>query len=264
MRVPLPAAMITTWSAMRLTMLKSAWLLAMLVGLLTGCSTLRLAYDTGPHAGLVVARRLWRLQPASRPRASRTASDRWFDWHRTTQLPDYAALLAGCTRGKIAGFDHGGPGVPAGDEASRLLDPAIDQAVLIAADLGARPDRGAVQARGASATPRQSTRCAATSCSPTRPNGRGGGQAHVERADMLYGRWTNAAQADRRGVAGLALRPRGLAGRAPAPPARHLADPAPAGGRKADRDRVVAALRALAERVPSAHPTRNTAPTRSG
>jgi hypothetical protein len=48
MRVPLPAAMITTWSAMRMKVLKTWVVVVCLADLLSGCSTVRLAYDSGP------------------------------------------------------------------------------------------------------------------------------------------------------------------------------------------------------------------------
>jgi hypothetical protein len=115
---------------MRLTVLK-AWLLAMLVGLLTGCSTLRVAYDTGPTLAW------WWIdgygdftgEPATRVKDGIRV---WFGWHRTTQLPDYATWLAG-TRGKIADSITAPQVCRLWDEGRRLLDPAIDQAVLIAA-----------------------------------------------------------------------------------------------------------------------------------
>ena len=115
---------------MRLTVLK-AWLLAMLVGLLTGCSTLRVAYDTGPTLAW------WWIdgygdftgEPATRVKDGIRV---WFSWHRTTQLPDYAAWLAG-TRGKIADSITAPQVCRLWDEGRRLLDPAIDQGLLTAA-----------------------------------------------------------------------------------------------------------------------------------
>ncbi len=65
---------------------------AALALLVAGCSTLRLAYS---QADTLL---YWRLDdyadftPAQAP-AARDAIARWLDWHRRTQLPDYAALL---------------------------------------------------------------------------------------------------------------------------------------------------------------------------
>lgn len=60
---------------------------------LAGCSALRVAYNTGPQLAW------WWLDgylDVSRDHAPqvKTAIDRWFEWHRQTQLPVYAALLA--------------------------------------------------------------------------------------------------------------------------------------------------------------------------
>lgn len=97
---------------------------------LAGCSALRLGYDTGP---MLV---WWWLdgygdftgEPATRVKDGIRA---WFDWHRKTQLPDYVAWVA-ATRPKI-----GESVTPAQvcrwyEEARRLADPAIDRALVTA------------------------------------------------------------------------------------------------------------------------------------
>jgi hypothetical protein len=94
--------MMTTFSAMRWwclcrTVCKRAAIIGTLVLaaplLLAGCSALRVAYNTGPQLAW------WWLDSYldfSRDHAPqvKTAIERWFDWHRQTQLPAYAALLA--------------------------------------------------------------------------------------------------------------------------------------------------------------------------
>ena len=60
---------------------------------LAGCSALRVAYNTGPQLAW------WWLDgymDFSREQAPqvKAAIERWFEWHRQTQLPAYAALLA--------------------------------------------------------------------------------------------------------------------------------------------------------------------------
>jgi hypothetical protein len=200
------------------------------------------------HAGLVVDRRLWRLQPASRPRASRTASGRGSTGIVRPNCPT-------TPRGWPARAPRSADSItPA--QVCRLVGrgapPARPGHRPRPADrrrLGARADRGAVphlEQRYAKA----STRCAATSCSPTRPN------ATRRRSSARWNAWSDlrparrsAAQADRRRHQGLALRPRGLAGRAPAPPARHVQTLRRLVAEKADRDRVWPRLRALAERT---------------
>lgn len=99
-RVPLPAAMITTFSAMRAPFL-ARLLKTLIIGLttaacltlLTGCSTVRLAYDQAPTLTRWWLDGFLDFQDAQEV----TVKDglmRWFAWHRTTQLPDYAVLLA--------------------------------------------------------------------------------------------------------------------------------------------------------------------------
>ena len=104
----------------------------MLLWLLSGCSALRVAYDTGPTLAW------WWIDgygDFSGEPATRVKDDirLWFGWHRTTQLGQYAAWLAG-TRGKIGDSITPPQVCRAWDEARRLLDPAIDKAVLQAAN----------------------------------------------------------------------------------------------------------------------------------
>ena len=131
MRVPLPAAMITTLSAMRLSLLKSA-IIGLLV-LLAGCSSVRLGYGSGPLLAW------WWLDgyvDFSRENAplAQQGIDRWFEWHRATQLPAYAGLLDAAaqdvlepvTAAQACGWQARMRGA---------LNPALDRAVEIAADL---------------------------------------------------------------------------------------------------------------------------------
>jgi hypothetical protein len=96
--------MITTLGAMQLSRIKSriidgprpgAGVLALVLAvmLLTGCSSVRLAYNNAPQLGW------WWLDAYldfSREQAPQVkqALDGFFDWHRATQLPGHAALLA--------------------------------------------------------------------------------------------------------------------------------------------------------------------------
>ncbi len=70
------------------------WLLCVLMlGVLTGCSSVRLAYGNGAQLSW------WWIDgyvdfSSEQAPAVKAAIDRLFDWHRATQLPDYAELLA--------------------------------------------------------------------------------------------------------------------------------------------------------------------------
>ena len=108
MRVPLPAAMMTILSAMlslspalarkaarRGPRLRTR-IIAALCGaalLLSGCSALRIGYSQAADLAY------WWLDgyadfDSEQTRRLREALAQWFAWHRKTQLPDYAQLLA--------------------------------------------------------------------------------------------------------------------------------------------------------------------------
>ncbi len=61
--------------------------------LLTGCSALRLGYANGPQLAW------WWIDgyfdfPSAQAGPVKRGIERWFEWHRGSQLPEYAALLA--------------------------------------------------------------------------------------------------------------------------------------------------------------------------
>jgi len=100
---------------------------------LGACSALRVAYNTGPQLAW------WWLDgyfdfPRQQAPQVKAAIDRWFDWHRGTQLPGYAALLAQLQREVLE------PTTPAAvcglyGRADTLIAPAVSQALQEAADL---------------------------------------------------------------------------------------------------------------------------------
>jgi hypothetical protein len=124
--------MITTLSAMRLSLLKSA-IIGLLVLLLAGCSSVRLGYGNGPLLAW------WWLDgyvDFSRETAplAQQGIERWFEWHRATQLPVYADLLAAAAQDMLEPVTA----AQACRWQGRLTDaltPALDRAVEIAADL---------------------------------------------------------------------------------------------------------------------------------
>jgi uncharacterized coiled-coil protein SlyX len=94
----LPAAITTTFNTMRVSLVRWWIIAAALLGaaLVAGCGTLtlRLSYGQGPR--LVY----WWLDnhvdvSAAQAPAAREAIGSWFGWHRSTQLPQYAEVLAG-------------------------------------------------------------------------------------------------------------------------------------------------------------------------
>ena len=117
---------------MRLSLLKNA-IIGLLVLLLAACSSVPLGYANAPQLAW------WWLDgyvDFSREQAPQVQRgiDRWFEWHRATQLPEYAALLASVGREVLE------PATPA--QACRwqgrmrdALDPSLDRAIELAADL---------------------------------------------------------------------------------------------------------------------------------
>lgn len=110
------------------------WLIAaaLAAAMLCGCSSVRLAYGNGSTLAW------WWLDGyldlgAEQAPPVKQAIDRLFDWHRRTQLPDYAALLA---RLQQVVLENTTPEQACRwqDELNRALQPAIDRAALLAAE----------------------------------------------------------------------------------------------------------------------------------
>jgi hypothetical protein len=67
--------------------------LGLALGLLGGCSALRLGYSQAPELAYWWLDGYVDFTEAQTPQV-RESLDAWFKWHRATQLPDYAALLS--------------------------------------------------------------------------------------------------------------------------------------------------------------------------
>jgi hypothetical protein len=107
--------------------------LALLALALAGCSMVRLAYDQAPNL------LYWTIDSyvdvgSEQAPVLRDSIERWFVWHRRTQLPDYAALLTRAQREVTE------PTTPVAvcawqAEIERRLDSALEQAVPASAAL---------------------------------------------------------------------------------------------------------------------------------
>ncbi len=108
--------------------------LALLLTLgLGGCSALRLSYNNGAQLAW------WWLDgyvdfSREQAPAARLAVERWFDWHRATQVGSYAALLV------LAQDQLAAPLTPElacrwSDRIREVLDPALERAIVDFADL---------------------------------------------------------------------------------------------------------------------------------
>jgi hypothetical protein len=109
------------------------WIIGACLLLLVGCSAVRLAYNQAPH--LVY----WWLNgyvdfDAEQGERARDALAEWFAWHRATQLPDYAGLLATAQRQVLQDV------TPAevcqwADELTRRIEAGYEHAVPALAEL---------------------------------------------------------------------------------------------------------------------------------
>jgi hypothetical protein len=243
--------MTTTLSAMRLSRFKKAiigglLLAAALLG--SGCTAVRLAYGNAPQLSW------WWLDgyvdfSREQTPAAKQAIDRFFEWHRATQLPEYAALLSQA-QGVVLEPTTAAQACRWSTQVRDKLEPALARAMAQGADLvlafgetqfksiEQRYAKGNADMRKDFLQPDPAERLAASV------------KRAMERAELLYGR---LGEAQRRVVeAGVAASPfdpqawlseRERRQRDTLQTLRRLvAD-------KADREERVAALRALAERT---------------
>lgn len=131
-----------TFNAMRKISAKRLIIGAVLLGL-SACSTVRLGYDNGPSLAL------WWLDgyldlDRSQEAALRPELERWFAWHRATQLPDYAEWLARW-QARAGGPVTGAEVCAWTDVARERLQRALDEALPAAARL--LPQAGEAQWR---------------------------------------------------------------------------------------------------------------------
>ncbi len=239
--------MITTFKAMPLSFVKAA-IIGLLAVLLGGCTAVRLGYNNGPQLAW------WWLDSYvdfTREQAplAREAVDRWFEWHRPSQLPEYAAFLVTVQQAVMA------PTTAAEvcrwqDAVRDKLEPAIDRALVHAADvlpllgeaqwrhIEQRYAKGMDEAREAFLQPDPAARLAQSI------------KRARERSEQLYGRLDEAQlRVINAGVAASPFdAPLWLAERQ----RRHrdtMATLRRLSSDKADRDQRLAALRALTKRM---------------
>lgn len=117
---------------MRLSLTKT-FIIGVTLVLLSGCSALRLSYENGPTLAWWWLDGYADFSREQSPQARR-AVDQWFGWHRTTQLPGYATLLAGVAAQITE------PTTPAQvcrwqARVREHLEPALDRALVQGADL---------------------------------------------------------------------------------------------------------------------------------
>lgn len=127
--------MMTTLSAMRPARIQNSIigaLLALLMALLSGCGTVRLAYNNAPQLAWWWVDAYVDFSRAQAPQV-RQALDAFFTWHRSTQLADFLPLL---TRAQVAVQTPLTPQQACGWEHSirEQLEPTLVRALTLAAD----------------------------------------------------------------------------------------------------------------------------------
>ena len=108
-------------------------LLLTLVFSLTGCMALRLGYNNGPQLMWWVVDGYFGFNRDQAKSVKRVIDD-WFDWHRNTQLTEYAALLASVRQPMME------PTTAAAvcrweDRFRELVEPALQRAIVHFADI---------------------------------------------------------------------------------------------------------------------------------
>ena len=119
------------WHTMRISLARGA--IIALLFLLSSCSMLRLGYDQGPQLVWWWLDGYVNFSNEQTPHA-KEAIRKWFTWHRTTQLPEYAAWLS-TLRSQI-----GDPVTPAqicgwSEELRNTIAPALDHTMQLGAPL---------------------------------------------------------------------------------------------------------------------------------
>ncbi len=224
---------------------------ALIIGLLvllTGCSTVRLGYESGPTVAWWWLDGYVDFSSEQAPKAKEVIRQ-WFAWHRPSQLPEFAALLVS------AQAPIGEPTTPAQtcrwvERARSVAEPSIDRALTLGADLV--PGLGEAQFKHLEQRYAKSLAEMRTDYLQAKPEERQ--KASIkrasERAESMYGRLDDAQR--KLIAAGIAASPfdpeAWLQERQ-----RRQADIVQTLRRlvaeRADRDRIVAAMRAQAERI---------------
>ena len=136
MRVPLPAAMITTFKPMLRFLSKAAIigvLTPLLAALLGGCSSLRLLYGNAEQFSWWWVDSYMDFGGEQVPQVKARIA-RFFQWHRATQAADYAALLDSAAR-QVADNTTPAEACRWQQQGRDRLEPALERAIELSAEL---------------------------------------------------------------------------------------------------------------------------------
>ncbi len=215
---------------------------------LAGCSTVRLAYSSAPQLTWWWADGYVDFNSAQSP-AARQAIETYFDWHRRTQLPELAGLLASL-QPVLAQPTTGDAACGWFARVRTAADPSIDRALVQLADLLPSWDEANFKHLEQRYAKGQQEMRAEYLQADAAKRSRDSAQRALDRAEQIYG---SLGEAQRRVIStGLAASPFDpeiwLAERQ-----RRQADIVATlrrlAAERADRDQRLAALRALAERA---------------
>ena len=158
--------------------------------LLSGCSALRLGYQGAPQLTWWWLDGWFDVDSTHVPRV-KASIDQWFEWHRRTQLAEYAAWLSAVER-RLDGPADAAQMCQWFDQGRRLLQPALDRALDAAGDLA--PVLGPAQL--AHLEQRQAKAMAEARREFLQPDAQSRQEAAVDRlvqrAERLYGRLNDA------------------------------------------------------------------------
>ncbi len=228
--------------------------LVLALGPLAGCSALRLGYNNGPQLAW------WWIDgqfdfTSEQAAKVKPALERWFEWHRATQLPGYVDLLA-AMQAQVAQPVGAAQACRWNAQIREQLEPAIDRALVQAAELLpllTETELRHLEQRGVKNNQDLQREFLQADLGERQ---RASVKRAVERFEQLYG---TLGEAQRKviaeGVVASPFDPQAWIGERQRRQRDTLATLRRLLFEKADRDTRLAALRALAERVErSAHP----------
>lgn len=227
--------------------LGKVWIIGLLV-LLTGCSTVRLGYESGPTVAWWWLDGYVDFSGEQAPKVKEVIRQ-WFVWHRPSQLPEFVALLASA-QGPI-----GEPTTPVQvcrwvERARAVAEPSIDRALTMGADLV--PGLGEAQFKHLEQRYAKSLAEMRTDYLQARPEERlkASIKRASERAESMYGRLDDSQRKlIAAGINASPFDPEAWLQERQRRQNDILQTMRRLVAERADRDRIVAAMRAQAERI---------------
>ncbi len=227
--------------------LAKVWIIGLLV-LLTGCSTVRLGYESGPTVAWWWLDGYVDFSSEQAPKAKEVIRQ-WFAWHRPSQLPEFAALLASA-QAPMAESTTPAQACRWVERARAVAEPSIDRALTMGADLV--PGLGEAQFKHLEQRYAKSLAEMRTDYLQAKPEERQKASIKraTERAESMYGRLDDAQRKlIATGIAASPFDPEAWLQERQRRQADIVQTLRRLVAERADSDRIVAAMRAQAERI---------------